>query len=234
MMTDAHRDTHVQALERFFRRKPVATLAQLAPLLDCSTRTVLRALKRGGYLTSYSHAGRYYTLSRLPSFDAAGLWFHGEIGFSRHHTLRATAAVLVKQSAAGHTHGELEALLRLRVHDTLRSLVAEKALGRERVTGLYVYLHPDGEVASGQLSRRRELAAPPAPLPPSAAAPLDPARVIDVLLAVIHAPNDDTRAIAARLRARGLPLTAEQVDGVFTAYGVEKKTARSHSRRSRR
>jgi len=221
-------------LERFFRRKRIATLAQLAPLLGSSARTVLRALKRVGYLTSYSHAGRYYTLSRLPSFDAAGLWFHGEIGFSRHRTLRATAAVLVKHSPAGHTHEELEALLRLRVHDTLRTLVAEKALGRERVTGVYVYLHPDGEVASAQLTRRGELAAPSTPLPPSPAAPLDLARVIDVLLAVIHAPKDDARAIAARLRARGLPLSAQQVDGVLRAYDLEKKTARSPSRRSRR
>lgn len=234
MMTDPHPDPQVQVLEKLFRRKPIATLSQLARALGSSARTVLRALKRVGYLTSYSHAGRYYTLSRLPTFDATGLWFHGEIRFSRHRTLRATVVVLVKQSPAGHTHEELQALLWLRVHDTLRSLVADKALARERVTGVYVYLHPDGEVAAAQLTRRRELAAPSAPLPPSPAAPLDLARVIDVLVAVIHAPKDDAHAIAARLRARGLALTAEQVDGVFTAYGLEKKTARSRSRRSQR
>lgn len=234
MMTDPHRDPQVQVLEKLFRRKPIATLAEMQRSLGSSTRTVLRALKRVGYLTSYSHAGRYYTLSRLPTFDAAGLWFYGEIRFSRHRTLRATVVVLVKQSPAGHTHEELQALLRLRVHDTLRSLVADKALARDRFMGVYVYLHPDGEVASAQMTRRRDLAAPSAPLPPSPAAPLDTARVIDVLVAVIHAPKDDARAIAARLRARGLALTAEQVDGVFTAYGLEKKTARSPSRRSRR
>ena len=234
MMTHSRPDTQVQVLEKFFRRQPIGTLAQLARSLNSSARTVLRALKRVGYLTSYSHAGRYYTLSRLPSFDAAGLWFHGEIRFSRHRTLRATALLLVKQSPAGHTHEELQALLGLRVHDTLRTLVGQKALGRVRVTGVYVYVHPDGELSSAQLTRRRELAAPSAPLPPSSAAPLDLARVIDVLVAVIHAPKDDAQAIAARLRARGLPLTAEQVDGVFRAYGLEKKTARSHSRRSRR
>lgn len=231
MMTNPRRDTQVQVLERFFRRKPIATLAQLAALLGCSARTVLRALKRVGYLTSYTHAGCYYTLSRLPSFDTAGLWFHGGIGFSKHRTLRATVAVLVKQSPAGHTHEELQALLRVRVHDTLRSLVAQKALGRVRVRGVYVYLHPDGELASAQLSRRGELASPSAP-PPTA--PLDLARVIDVLLAVIQAPKDDARAIAARLRSGGLPLSAEQVEGVFRAYGLEKKTGRSLSRRSRR
>jgi hypothetical protein len=233
-MTEPPRDPQVEALKKLFRRKQIATLPELERSLGSSARTVFRALSKLGYLTSYSHAGRYYTLSHLPNFDAAGLWFHGEIRFSRHRTLRATVVVLVRQSPAGHTHEELEALLRLRVHDTLRSLVAEKELARERVTGVYVYLHPDRQMASAQLTVRRDLATTSAPLPPSPAAPLDLARVIDVLVAVIHAPKDDANAIAAHLRARGLPLTREQVEGVFTAYGLEKKTARSRSPRSRR
>ena len=233
-MTDPHQDPQVQVLEKHFRRKPIATLKQMQRSLGSSTRTVLRALKRAGYLTSYSHAGRYYTLSRIPKFDAAGLWFYGEIRFSRHRTLRATVVVLVKESPAGHTHEELEALLRLRVHDTLRSLVNDKELARERVTGGYVYLHPDGKVAAAQITQRREMATPSAPLPPAPAGPLDLARIIDVLVAVIHSPKDAAGAIAAHLRARGLPLTAEQVEGVFAAYGLGKKTARSRLRRSRR
>jgi hypothetical protein len=233
-MTDEAEDPQRQVLSKFFRRKPIATLPQLARALGSSTRTVLRALKRAGYLTSYSHAGRYYTLNPLPKFDADGLWFQGEICFSKHCTLRATVVVLVKQSPAGQTHEDLEALLRLRLHDTLRSLVEDKAIARERVTGLYVYLHPDLEIASEQLTRRRAMSVRPAPLPPSPAGPLDLARVIDVLVAVIHAPKDDAETIASRLQGRGLTLTAEQVEGVFAAYGLEKKTARSRSRRSRR
>jgi hypothetical protein len=221
-------------LGKLFRRHPIATLEELERALGSSGRTVFRALKRVGYLTSYSHAGRYYTLSHIPTFDVAGLWFHGEIRFSEHRTLRATVVVLVKQSPAGYTHEELEALLCLRVHDTLRSLVADKAIARDCFAGVYVYPHPDGEVASGQMARRREHAPPSAPRPPSPGAPLDLARVIDVLVAVIRAPKDDARAIAAHLQARGLALSAEQIEGVFTAYGLGKKTARSRSRRSRR
>jgi len=233
MMTDVPHNPQAEVLVRFFRRKPIATLPQLARALGSSTRTVLRALKRVGYLTSYSHAGRYYTLAGLPKFDVAGLWFQGEIRFSKHRTLRATVVVLVKQSPAGQTHEELEALLQLRLHDTLRSLVADKAIARERATGVYVYLHPDAEVASAQLTRRRAMAEPSAP-PPSPAAPLDLARIVDVLVAVIHTPKDDAQAIAKGLRGRGVALTAEQVESVFAAYGLEKKTARSRSRRSRR
>jgi hypothetical protein len=58
--------------------------------------------------------------------------------------------------------------------------------------------------------------------------------VIDVLVAVIQAPKDDAHAIAARLRATGLAVSDEQVEVVFAQYGLEKKTARSRSTRSRR
>jgi len=59
-------------------------------------------------------------------------------------------------------------------------------------------------------------------------------QVIDVLVAVIHAPTADARRIAATLQARGEQVTAEQVEEVFARYNVKKKTARSRSRRWRR
>ena len=223
------------ALDRLFRRKPVALLDELRAALGTQSRsTVFRVVSRVGYRTSFSDAGRYYTLERIPKFDARGLWFYRGVGFSSRGTLRATVVVLVDRSAAGCTHAELQAELKLRVHDTLRSLVEERAISRERVTGVYVYLHPDGEVASAQLTRRGQLVAPAVALPAPAAAQLDPFRVIDVLVAVIHAPKEDPRAIAARVRAAGLAVSDEQVEAVFAQYGLQKKTARSRSAPSRR
>jgi hypothetical protein len=229
-----------KSLERLFREKPVADLEALRRALDTTSRTtVFRALRRRGYLTSYSHAGRYYTLRAIPAFDGRGLWFYGEVRFSSHGTLRATIVILVKRAPAGHTHEDLEVILGLRVHDTLRSLVEAKEIGRERIDAVYVYVDTDPEHARAQLTRRQGVArAPasvePAPSRPPPPPPLDLARVVDVLLAVIHAPRDDARTIAARLRASGLAVEVEQVQAVFTQYGIGKKTARSRSRRSRR
>jgi len=56
--------------------------------------------------------------------------------------------------------------------------------------------------------------------------------VVDLLLAVIRAPKDDADTIAARLRAGGLAVEDGQVEAVLAQYGLEKKTARSRSRRS--
>lgn len=226
----------VRTLEKLFRRRPVVQLPELQRALGTSTRTVFRILDRLGYLSSYSHAGAYYTLRAIPQFDAHGLWFHGEVRFSKHGTLRATVVVLVYEAPAGYRHEELEAILGLRVHDTLRSLVEARALGRERVAAVYVYLVPDAERAAAQLEARRRLtqASPPRPAPVPPPAALDLPRVVDVLVAVIHAPTADAATIAARLRAGGRAVTDAQVAAVFAQYTRQKKTARSRSPRSRR
>jgi len=220
------------ALARLFHRKPVASLDDLRKALGTRSRTtVFRVVSRIGYQTSFSDAGRFYTLADIPKFDARGLWFYQGIGFSAHGTLRATVVVLVNRSSAGCTHEELQAELTLRVHDTLRSLVQDDLIGRERVDEVYIYLSARRNIAKTQLAKRRA-AAPPAPAAPP---PLDPARTIDVLVAVIHHPSDNPSAIVARLRAMGRPVSVEEVAQLFRRYALEgKKTARSRSRRSPR
>jgi len=226
-------DSRSKALLRIFGRKPVLQLHELQRVLGMSGRTVFRHLDPLDYLSSYSHAGRYYTLRRIPTFGADGLWFQGEVRFSAHGTLRATVVVLVKRSPAGRTHDELQAVLGLRIHDTLRSLVAHGELARERFEALYIYVHPDPKVAEAQMDRRRqEHARAAVPVAP-AQGPLDLARVVDVLVAFIQEPGADPATLARRLQARGLAVSEEQVEGVFVTYGL-KKTVRLRFRRSRR
>ncbi len=103
---------HVAALHKLFRSRPVALLSDLRKALHTPSRTtIFRRLRTVGYRTSYSHAGRYYTLARIPQFDPRGLWHYRQIGFSLHGTLRATVIHLVETSPAGQTHEELQDLL---------------------------------------------------------------------------------------------------------------------------
>lgn len=229
-------DGRRKQLEKVFRRKKVARLADLRRALGVRSRTtVFFALKKAGYCTSYSHAGRYYTLRRIPQFDEHGLWLCGEIHFSKHGTLRATVIVLVCESPAGWTHEELEQLVGLRVHDTLRDLVQARLLGREQVQSVYVYVAPDRRRAAAQLEeRRRRQAGPPGESTPVAAGTLEASQLIEVLVEVIHAPHADAPAIAARLRAAGRTVRDGDVAAVFAQYALGKKTAPSRSRRSRR
>lgn len=228
-------ETNRSILEKLFRRKPVARIDTLRKVLGVRSRTtVFVVLKTAGYLTSYSHAGQYYTLRHIPTFDAQGLWFHGEVRFSKHGTLRATIVVLIKQAPAGYTHDELQALVGLRVHDTLRDLVEARQIARETVEARYVYLDVDPSTAKVQLAQRHEMQQHQKARETTSSPPLDAARVIDVLLAVIREPRASTVKVAAALREGGRGVTDAQVEEVFRRYELGKKTAPSRSRRSRR
>lgn len=215
-------------LAALFRRTPVVDLDALRHALHTPSRTtVFRALRPLEYLTSYSHGGRYYTLRRLPRFDRRGLWWHDDIGFSAHGTLRKTLVALVETAPVGHTHEELRQVVRLRVHDTLRQLVDGGALVRRPWQAVSVYLSARTEIAEAQWGRRQDLRAP-VPLV------VDMAQVVDVLVDVLRHPHTTAAAVAARLRDGGHTVPTEQVAAVFARYNLKKKTARAPSRRSRR
>lgn len=217
---------YVSALNKLFRTQRVALLDDLRQALGTPSRTtIFRVLSAAGYHTSYSHAGRYYTLERIPRFDSQGLWRYRGIGFSAHGTLRRTVIHWVDTSPAGQTHGELEARLELRVQDTLRLLVRAQELSRQRFDDAYVYLSAQEKRAAAQWAQRRQLA-PPAP------GKLDPVRIIDVLVDVIQHPGGDAGAVARRLWRSGRRVTPGEVDAIFSRYDL-KKTPRSRSRRWR-
>ena len=216
------------ALDRLFAHRPVADLSQLSRALDTHSRmTVFRRLSSFGYLSSYSHTGRYYTLRSIPQFDADGLWRFEGIGFSRDGTLLATALRLVETSEAGRTQRELQLRLGVRVHNPLLELVARKQLRREMVEHEYVYVVGRRARAAEQLDCRRLL--PEA----TVSATLE----LEVLLEVIHAARPlvlDAQTLAARLSARGVRASTGEVVAVLARHGLEKKLRRRPSPRSLR
>lgn len=213
-------------ISHFFKRNPVADLVSLKSALSTTSRTtVFRALSQVGYLSSYSHAGRYYTLKDIPVFDDDGLWANGAVLFSKHRTLRSTLVHLVEAAPAGRTHAELQTRVRLRVHDTLHNLVESNQIGRVEFERCYLYLSADRSTADVQFFERKRLKTEPsvAPMP-------DPTLVIDVLLAVIHHPDKDAAAVASLLRKQAKPIVREQIEAVFAHYSLGKK--KTDSRRS--
>jgi hypothetical protein len=218
------------ALEKLFARRPIADLAALMRELGTRSRmSVFRRLSAFGYLSSYTHTGRYYALTSVADFDAEGLWRFEGVGFSRDGTLKATVLRMVTASEAGRTQRELQLRLGVRVHNPLLALVEQKQLGREPVDDEFVYVTAHRKRAAEQLGRRRELALVPAATP-------QPALEAEVLLEVIHgvrAPPQDAATLAARLGARGIRASVAEVAMVLDRHGI-KKTPQYRSRRSKR
>jgi hypothetical protein len=218
-MTYSSNNPNFKKLDGYFHRHAIAQLDELKRTLSVSGRTVFRMLRRMGYLSSYSHAGMYYTLTQIPSFDADGLWAHSGVLFSSHGTLRDTMIYLVNRSSAGQTHAELQDRLRLRAYDTLHDLVAEHKLGCADIERLYLYVSAETETAEAQIASRRHLIAEPSqpgPLP-------DAAIVIEVLLAVIHSPKPDIGKAASFMQSQGKAITQQQIEAVWAHYELGKK-----------
>src|SRR5262245_52089275 len=88
-----------ETLRRHLRRHKIADLPELRNVLGTHTGlTVFRKLKPLNPLTSYTHRGRFYTLSEIADFDERGLWSHQSVWFSRQGTLLATVEAWVKGS----------------------------------------------------------------------------------------------------------------------------------------
>lgn len=232
-------DASTRALRHFFGKNRIAQLDHLFKLLKTQSRmSVFRRLKAVGYLSSFTHAGRYYTLGEVPRFDEWGLWFHHGVGFSREGTLKATVIELVPHSEAGMTTKELRALLKLApgnsLYNTLRELLVAAQLERGELVRRPLYLNIDPQRADEQLAQRQRRQQRERPPP----AKLSIETVIEVLLETLQAGEVLVRAavVSSRLRVRGVSVTTAQVEHVFDHYGLKpgKKTAAPGSRRWRK
>ena len=142
-------------LRQLFRVHFILTLVELKSALGTQVAmTVFRKLRPLGYLSSYSHRGKYYTLNEIARFDQLGLWSHHHVHFSRHRTLINTCAVLVADSEAGYTADELEHLLHVQVKDPLRKLAVQGRIRRSKVGARWVHFSADSKRYQAQLRAR--------------------------------------------------------------------------------
>jgi hypothetical protein len=216
-------------LAQLLRRNQTLDFVSIAKAAgERSRRSLFRDLTSLGYLTSFTHAGRYYTLSDIPQFDEHGLWFYQGIGFSRAGNLKATLVELIGACEAGYTHDELKALLHVRVHNTLLVLVHDKRVNREHIEKLYLYLSATVERAKEQMTRRRQWLETGKKAAPVSEPPV--ITIIEVLIEVIRAGKVLIAPVEVvkRLRGRGIPVTVSEAEQVFFRYGLKalKKTPR--------
>jgi hypothetical protein len=217
-----------KALKRLFRRFGVADLDTLSRTLDTKSRmSIFRRLKDIGYLSSYTHAGGFYTLAHIPQFDEYGLWLHQGIGFSKAGTLKATILKLVETAPSGFTHTELNHLLRVKVHNTLLSLVREGHIGREHIEQAYLYISMEPGAAAEQISQRRMQVAES----DKGIDILPITTVIEVLIETIHAGKLRVapKLISQRLATRGCSVTTRQIEQVFAQYVIDTLKKRRFS-----
>lgn len=96
-----------EKLIALFHERLVLTLPEIKSALGTnSTMTIHRKLRIINYKTSYSHSGKYYTLSEIADFDNNGLWEFNDIYFSKCGKLAPTIEHLVNYSTSGYFASE--------------------------------------------------------------------------------------------------------------------------------
>jgi len=214
-------------VENLLLKRKVVTMKDLCEVIGSSSRmTAFRRLRQMDYVTSYTHAGRYYTLYDIARFDSDGLWFYDDIGFSQNGSLKNTVTYLIHGSDAGKFHFDLERQLRVRVHNVLLDLVRSKQIKRTKFEGQFLYLSTDKARSTKQIEQRDKLSKQLRRIPVFITEPM----VIEILAEVIRQSKRHPRSdqVASALAIRGLPIAEKDVMTVFDHYDIEKKTVDSH------
>lgn len=209
-----------QVLLDLLKTKPVVEFQDILAVLDgASSSTAFRYLQQVPYRSSYNHNGRYYTLYEPSRHDRFGLLHHGDIYFSRDGTLKATVRRLIQESEAGFTQREMQELLRVRVQTFLQALFKEREVKRERLEGIYHYLHSKSEIGKIQLQHRIEFIE----AAKESKVEIDDTIVIRVLLVLIRYPGSKPDQVIRHLRGYSPPIVLKQVDAIFTRYAIGEK-----------
>ena len=203
-----------------FASETVVDLPRIQVALgEVSSMTALRYLRQVPYRRSYNHNGRYYCLHEPSRYDRLGLWSVGDVHFSVDGSLAQTVRRLVYELEAGATHRELQERLRVRVHNTLLTLLRRGEIERERLAQLYVYLHRDAAMRKLQIQRRESLLNTEDRVRVGTEVPDE--LVIQVLLTLLHHPEAKAAEVVRYLRGHSPPISLAQVDAVFARYDLE-------------
>jgi len=203
-----------QKLVSAFNRQKCWMIRPLAEHINYSIPSARRFLAKIGYYSSFTHNGRWYTLSSIPRFKQDGLWFHQKIGFSREGSLTRTLIRLIEKSPMGQTAEQLGEKLQCRCHAVLVQLYREGRLQRQKQGRSYVYLTADAQITSIQ-----RLALPKTHIPR-----LPAEMAVLVLAEFIQTPEVEMQQLVKTISRRtGVLIKHEQVQILFEQHGLKKK-----------
>jgi len=134
-------NSKIAALEAEFQKQRILTMPEVKQILNThANMTAYRILCSLSYLSSYSHAGKYYTLRQLAEFDSQGIWSSNDVHFSQFGTLKNTIVEILDKSTAGYSAKQLQEIVMIPVSNAVLELYRAEQINRVQVGNEYVYL----------------------------------------------------------------------------------------------
>lgn len=128
-------------------------MTELCQKSGYSRRSIHRFLSELGYLSSFTHNSKWYTLATIPNFNKDGLWFHEHIGFSKHGDLKKTIVHLINRSSQGVFANQLIEKLSLPCYAVLNHLYKNSSIFRIKDKTNFIYFSADEKKKRKQLDR---------------------------------------------------------------------------------
>jgi len=136
------KDPRLRFLRTFIQSKKIVLIDQLLEQkqLNCCERTVRKEIKKIEGITSYTHRGKYLTLSEMAKFDRNGICFYQGVGFSKHGNSLKTIVALISQNQDGLSREKLEEILKIKISKQIQILLQQDRLHRVKIGNKYQYL----------------------------------------------------------------------------------------------
>ncbi len=179
--------------------------------------SVRRYLKQIGYFRSYTHNGKWYTLTNLPVFNKSGIWIYENIGFSKRGSLTLTIIQLIDKSVNGYTAKELGEILHYACHSVLRSMVKAGQVDRVKESTEFSYLSLNHKIHHRQLERLRVLQVS------KVSQPLTAEAAVFILVEFIKNPDLSFKEMVKRLKqGKRILVSPDEIERFFKQQGLKK------------
>lgn len=209
-------------LIKLFAQKPIWTLTALADQINYSEVSVRRFLKQTGYLRSYTHNGKFYTLKTMAKFNAQGIWRYEQTGFSKHGTLMQTIDYLIYKSPMGLSATELTGILESPCQSFLSNQYKAGKIDRIKPGPEYIYLAKDAKRNQRQRELLNQRFAHQEPQT------LTAEQAVFVLVRFINNPSLSFKQLARLLRKeRQVVVSPECIEMFFQTHGIKKTVCRT-------
>lgn len=202
-----------------FKRQTVITITQLVQLLQCSVITARRRLKKWKVYTSINKNGRYYTLPKVPVFDANGLWQYQTILFSKHGNLKQTIIQIIRQAPTGLSAADIAKMIALAPSSSLFAQIKNAAgIRREKHRGRFIYFSDNPAIYKRQkqqwvLNRQSNINWP------------TDAEAVVILVQLIKYPGISLEQLAAKFAPQGQRIAPEVLGSFLQRHGLLKKNS---------
>lgn len=201
-------------LPKLFKQKKCWKIDDLACNLQYSVISVRIFLKKIGYYSSISHNCKWYTLRRIPAFNASGLWFHNKIVFSKHGNLNQTISYFVDKSWHGLTAKEISEIITFPCHVVLKKMQKINQLYRIQGKKNFVYLSNDKSLKQKQMDNI--CSSECSPLPSDADA-------VKILVEIIKHPEYVIDELTEKLKAYGITCNSASIELFLQHHDIKKK-----------